>query len=121
MAALEKSVRAAKKSRGEEIGEATGTEPGEPAEVTPLPSRRSARTAPKEVGGKKSTSTAKKTAAKKTAAKSTAKSTDHAAGKAGAATKSTAKKTAAKKTSAKKATAKKTAAKKATARGRASA
>jgi DNA end-binding protein Ku len=121
MAALEKSVRAAKESRGEKIGEATGTEPGEPAEVTPLPSRRSARTAPKEVGGKKSTSTAKKTAAKKTAAKSTAKSTDHAVGKAGAATKSTAKKTAAKKTSAKKATAKKTAAKKATTRGRASA
>ncbi|MEU9138248.1 Ku protein [Streptomyces sp. NPDC048404] len=79
MAALEKSVRAAKESRSEESGEATGT--GEDAEVTELPSGRtrargSARTAPKEVGGKKSTSTAKKTAAKKTTPrKSTTKST----------------------------------------------
>ncbi|WP_328982198.1 Ku protein [Streptomyces mirabilis] len=124
MAALEKSVRAAKVSRGEETGEGTGEEAGartrESAEVTPLPSRRSARTAPKEVGGKKSTSTARKTAAKKTVAKSTAKSTGQAAGKASA-TKSTAKKTAAKKTTAKKATGKKTTAKKATPRGRASA
>ncbi|MFE4754503.1 Ku protein [Streptomyces mirabilis] len=120
MAALEKSVRAAKVSRGEETGEEAGARTGESAEVTPLPSRRSARTAPKEVGGKKSTSTARKTAAKKTVAKSTAKSTGQAAGKA-AATKSTAKKTAAKKTTAKKATGKKTAAKKATPRGRASA
>jgi DNA end-binding protein Ku len=120
MAALEKSVRAAKVSRGEETGEETGARTGGSAEVTALPSRRSARTAPKEVGGKKSTSTAKKTAPKKTAAKSTAKSTGHAAGKT-AATKSTAKKTAAKKTTAKKATGKKTAAKKATPRGRASA
>ncbi|MFF8022713.1 Ku protein [Streptomyces sp. NPDC007896] len=120
MAALEKSVRAAKVSRGEETGEETGARTGGAAEVTPLPSRRSARTAPKEVGGKKSTSTAKKTAPKKTAAKSTAKSTGQAAGKT-TATKSTAKKTAAKKTTAKKATGKKTAAKKATPRGRASA
>ncbi|MEY2246916.1 Ku protein [Streptomyces sp. BF23-18] len=79
MAALEKSVRAAKGSRSEESGEATGT--GEDAEVTELPSGRtrargSAGTAPKEVGGKKSTSTAKKTAAKKTTPrKSTTKST----------------------------------------------
>ncbi|WP_456340785.1 non-homologous end joining protein Ku [Streptomyces mirabilis] len=120
MAALEKSVRAAKVSRGEGTGEEAGARTGESAEVTPLPSRRSARTAPKEVGGKKSTSTARKTAAKKTTAKSTAKSTGQAAGKA-AATKSTAKKTAAKKTTAKKAAGKKTAAKKATPRGRASA
>lgn len=120
MAALEKSVRAAKVSRGEETGEETGARTGGSAEVTALPSRRSARTAPKEVGGKKSTSTAKKTAPKKTAAKSTAKSTGQAAGKT-AATKSTAKKTAAKKATAKKATGKKTAAKKATPRGRASA
>ncbi|MFJ8026339.1 Ku protein [Streptomyces sp. NPDC096311] len=120
MAALEKSVRAAKVSRGEETGEEAGARTGESAEVTALPSRRSARTAPKEVGGKKSTSTARKTAAKKTVAKSTAKSTGQAAGKA-AATKSTAKKTAAKKTTAKKATGKKTATKKATPRGRASA
>ncbi|MER5876704.1 Ku protein [Streptomyces sp. NPDC001910] len=72
MAALEKSVSAAKQSRGAD-GEGDGD-----AEVHPLPagrsgSRRSARTAPKEVGGKKSTSTAKKTTAKKTAAKATAK------------------------------------------------
>ncbi len=56
MAALEKSVRAAKASRGEETGEEKGEEAGartgESAEITPLPSRRSARTAPKEVGGK---------------------------------------------------------------------
>jgi DNA end-binding protein Ku len=115
MAALEKSVRAAKVSRGEETGEETGARAGGSAEVTPLPSRRPAHTAPKEVGGKKSTSTAKKTAAK-----STAKSTGQAAGKT-AATRSTAKKTAARKTTAKKATGKKTAAKKATPRGRASA
>ncbi|NEB30763.1 Ku protein [Streptomyces sp. SID14446] len=72
MAALEKSVSAAKQSRGAD-GEGDGD-----AEVHPLPagrsgSRRSARTAPKEVGGKKSTSTAKKTTAKKTAAKTAAK------------------------------------------------
>jgi DNA end-binding protein Ku len=79
MAALEKSVRAAEESRGGESGKATGT--GEDAEVTELRSgktraRGSARTAPKDVGGKKSTSTAKKTAAKKTTPrKSTTKST----------------------------------------------
>ncbi|WP_443058308.1 non-homologous end joining protein Ku [Streptomyces sp. NBC_00775] len=84
MAALEKSVRAAKESRGEETGE-------ESAEVTPLPARKSARTAPKEVAGKKSTSTAKKTTAKKTTTKTTTKQ-------------STTKKTAAKKTTTKKAT-----------------
>ncbi|MFF4275031.1 Ku protein [Streptomyces sp. NPDC001536] len=95
MAALEKSVRDAKESRGEE-----------PAEVRRLPQRKSARATPKQAGGKKSTATAagKKTAAsakktattKKTASKSTAsKST---------ASKSTAsaKKTAAKKTTARK-------------------
>ncbi|MFE2300453.1 Ku protein [Streptomyces sp. NPDC059445] len=77
MAALEKSVRAAKESRED----TTGT--GEDAQVTELPSasgktraRGSARTAPMEVAGKKSTSTAKKTAAKKTTArKSTSKAT----------------------------------------------
>ncbi|MFF2096279.1 Ku protein [Streptomyces sp. NPDC058202] len=72
MAALEKSVSAAKQSRGAD-GEGDGD-----AEVHPLPagrsgSRRSTRTAPKEVGGKKSTSTAKKTTAKKTTAKTAAK------------------------------------------------
>jgi DNA end-binding protein Ku len=79
MAALEKSVRAAKESRGDESVKVTGTD--EDAEVTELRSGRtrargSARTVPKEVGGKKSTSTAKKTAAKKTTPrKSTTKST----------------------------------------------
>lgn len=108
MAALEKSVRAAKESRGEEAGV-----PGEPAEVTALPAgrpaaRKSARTAPKEVGGKKSTSAAKKTAVKKTASKkTTAKKsatktvTKEAAGT--AAKQTAAKRTAAKKTPAKKA------------------
>ncbi|MFF4501831.1 Ku protein [Streptomyces sp. NPDC001401] len=89
MAALEKSVKAAKESRGEE-----------PAEVRQLPARKSARTAPKQAAGKKSTSTTKKTTAKKTTAsasakKSTAKSTQ------------TAKKTTAKKTTAKKTTSRK--------------
>jgi DNA end-binding protein Ku len=93
MAALESSVRAAKESRGEQ------------AEVRALPERKTARAAPKQTGGKKSTSTAtpaataKKTAAKKTAAssarKSTAKSTQGT--KKTAASKSTAKKTTAKK------------------------
>ncbi|WUO41349.1 Ku protein [Streptomyces sp. NBC_00285] len=60
MAALEKSVRDAKESRGEEQ-----------AEVRQLPQRKSARAAPKQTGGKKSTAATKSTpAAKKTAAKS---------------------------------------------------
>ncbi|WP_039933653.1 Ku protein [Streptomyces viridochromogenes] len=97
MAALENSVRAARESRGEEAGEH--------AEVKSLPQRKTARAAPKQTGGKKSTSTAKKTPAKKTAAakKSTAKSGQGA------------KKTASKSTTAKstaKSTAKKTTAKK---------
>ncbi|MFI6037078.1 Ku protein [Streptomyces sp. NPDC051315] len=110
MAALEKSVRAAKESRGEE----PAAEP-ERAEVRPLPQRKSARAAPKQTGGKKSTSTAEKTAApaKKTAAKSTAKSAQGAK-KTAAPAKSTAKKTAAKKTTTSKSTgaAKKTASRK---------
>ncbi|MFD7558262.1 Ku protein [Streptomyces sp. NPDC059835] len=110
MAALERSVRAAKASRGEGGGDsgaagASGEEEAE-AEVTPIRRKRaaSAAAAPKAVGGKKSTAAAtKKTAAasKKTAAatKSTSKSTSKSttAGKAGG-TKSTsaaAKKTAA--------------------------
>jgi DNA end-binding protein Ku len=111
MAALEKSVRAAKESRGEEPGEAG--EEAEDAEVTHLPARKSARTAPKQTSGRKSTATAKKTAAGKTPAaakKSTAKSTQ---GTKKTATKSTAKSTE-KRTTAKtaaKTTAKKTAAK----------
>ncbi|MFF4009783.1 Ku protein [Streptomyces sp. NPDC001717] len=113
MAALERSVRAAKASRGEGVGESgadAGADAGEAeAEVTPIRRKRAASAAaaaaaaPKAVGGKKSTAaSAKKTAAasKKTAtAKSTSKSTSKSttAGKAGG-TKSTsaaAKKTAA--------------------------
>ncbi|MFJ7969590.1 Ku protein [Streptomyces sp. NPDC096324] len=115
MAALEKSVRAAKRSRED----TTGT--GEDAEVTELPSRGSARTAPKEVGGKKSTSRAKKTAEKKTPArKSTTKSTTAAKDQT---PRTTAKKPAAKtatKSTTKSAT-KKAPAKKATPRKRTSA
>ncbi|CAL9559114.1 Ku protein [Streptomyces sp. enrichment culture] len=105
MAALEKSVRAAKESRGEE-----------PAEVHPLPRSRTSRAQPKEPAGKKST--AKKTAAKKTTASAkkstksaqTGKGTQSkktAAAKSSASAKSTtaAKKTPAKKTAARKRTA----------------
>ncbi|PPS89375.1 non-homologous end joining protein Ku [Streptomyces sp. MH60] len=92
MAALESSVRAARESRdGEEAGAA------EDAEVRSLPQRKSsARRAPKETGGKKSTSTAaKKTAAKKAEPKkSTARSSAGSAKKTAA--KSTAKKATAK-------------------------
>ncbi|WP_371599462.1 Ku protein [Streptomyces sp. NBC_00564] len=103
MAALEKSVREAKESRGE------GEESGEAAEVTRLPARtaarKSARTAPKEVGGKKST--AKKSAAKKTTAKKATTATTATTAKKPA-SKTTAraatKKTAAKKTAAAKKT-----------------
>jgi DNA end-binding protein Ku len=117
MAALEKSVRAAKESRGEE-----------PAEVTHLPQRKTSRSTPKQATGKKSTSEAKKTAAKKTASPSAKKSTSSAKKSASSAkngassarsTASSAKGTAAKKTaSAGKSTAKKTAAKKTAARKR---
>lgn len=106
MAALENSVRAARESRGEE---AAGT-------------RSLTSAAPKETGGKKSTSAAGRTAAKKTSAparKSTAKQAQTAkkttAGRSTAkataesATDSAAKKAAAKKTTTK-STAKKTAA-----------
>ncbi|WP_455568841.1 non-homologous end joining protein Ku [Streptomyces luteogriseus] len=95
MAALESSVRAARESRGEEA---------EHAEVKSLPQRKTARAAPKQTGGKKSTSTAKKAAAKKTTAakKSTAKS-----GQGQGTAKKTASKSAAKKTPAKKSTSRK--------------
>ncbi len=103
MAALEKSVREAKESRGEA--------PPEKGEVRSLPKSKTARAAPKETGGRKSTAATKKTAAKKTAAKSTAKkaaakktATKSTASKS-TATKSTAKKTAAKKTASRKRTA----------------
>ncbi|MEU5807320.1 MULTISPECIES: non-homologous end joining protein Ku [unclassified Streptomyces] len=76
MAALEKSVRAAKASRG---GDEEAAGAGAEAEVTPIRQpapRKRAPAAPKAVGGKKSTAAAKKTAAgarKSTATKSTAK------------------------------------------------
>ncbi|MEU5766964.1 Ku protein [Streptomyces asoensis] len=133
MAALEKSVRAAQESRGEKPEEGTG-EPGEgqaaepgdgeeaEAEVTRLAHRRSARTAPKRTGGKKSTSTAKKTAAapRKSTAKTAQAAKKQTASKSTAQSSSAAKKTAGKKATASKGTTatKKTAAKKATPRKR---
>ncbi|WP_405422960.1 Ku protein [Streptomyces erythrochromogenes] len=118
MAALEKSVRAAKASRGEGgdgdedggAGEAAA-ESGTEAEVTPMRRRggagRKTAAAPKAVGGKKSTAaSAKKTAAAaKTTSKkksTTAKSTTAKAGtgKTTAAGSGTTKSTAAKSTSA---------------------
>jgi DNA end-binding protein Ku len=101
MAALEKSVRAAKDSRGAGTG---GT-----AEVRRLP----ARTTPKEAGGKKSTSTAKKpeqqaparkTTAKKTTAKKATEKRATAASAATATAGSAPKKAASAKTAAKTAT-----------------
>lgn len=119
MAALEKSVQAAKEARGEEGGVV--------AEVTSIKGRKRTAASPKSTGGagagaKKSTATtAKKTAAgakKTTASKSTAgKST---AGKS-TASKSTATKSTATKSTAAKKTTKKAAAKKATPKKRASA
>ncbi|GAA3065255.1 Ku protein [Streptomyces glomeratus] len=100
MAALEKSVSAARESRR--------AEPGREAEVRHLPSRKPTRAAPKEVGGKKSTSTARKAATKKAAPKKTtaAKSTASKPTTTGSATGTgKGKKTTAKKTTA---TAKKT-------------
>ncbi|MEU2332800.1 Ku protein [Streptomyces sp. NPDC013172] len=92
MAALEKSVRAAKESRGESKGESRGEE----AEVTPLTGEKKSASR-----AKRTTTAAKKTPAKKTASKS-------AAGKKTAAKKTTAKETASKSATAKKTTAKKT-------------
>ncbi|MFI6930630.1 Ku protein [Streptomyces sp. NPDC050287] len=117
MAALEKSVRDAKESRGEraagEAQEAQETEEAEAhGEVRRLPARKSARAAPKQAGGKKSTaSAAKKTADKKTtakkstAAKSAQGAKKSASAKSTATAKSTAKKTPAKKTASRKRTA----------------
>ncbi|MEV7883572.1 non-homologous end joining protein Ku [Streptomyces sp. NPDC002817] len=105
MAALEKSVRDAKESRGEE-----------PAEVRRLPQRKSARATPKQAGGKKSTATAT-AAAKKTTA--SAKKTAASAKKSTAAKKTTSKSTASKSTASKTtAAAKKTTARKTTPRKR---
>lgn len=132
MAALEKSVRAAKESRGEEPGPAADAdtdvdeESGSAsasgrAKVSRLPQRKSARSAPKQTGGKKSTSTARKTTSAQAkpaqAAKKSTSAKTTAAAKSTAGAKSTARKTAAKKTTAaaKKTPAKKTAARKRTA------
>ncbi|MEW2387654.1 Ku protein [Streptomyces venezuelae] len=84
LAALENSVREARTARGESA---------EVAEVTPL-ARKSSRTTPKQVGGKKSTSTAATAAAKKKAAPAAKQ----------ASAKSTARKTTAKKTTTAKST-----------------
>ncbi|AZM55519.1 Ku protein [Streptomyces sp. WAC 01529] len=151
MAALENSVRAARTARGEsdesDQGD-QGDEGGAEAEVTQLrsrraksasaPARKSSPATPKQVGGKKSTSTTKKKeaparkttskTAAKTAARAEGKTEGKAEGKSTAAArkstagKSAAGKTAASKTAAKKTTQKKTAsAKKTTAKRRASA
>ncbi|UQA96761.1 non-homologous end joining protein Ku [Streptomyces halobius] len=87
MAALQDSVRAAQRSRGE-TGEAEGRK------TTGGGAKKTVRT-PKVAGGRKSTS-----AAKKTAGKTTEKAAEKSADKAGA--KATAKKAAAKKAAAKK-------------------
>ncbi|MFJ2591710.1 non-homologous end joining protein Ku [Streptomyces erythrochromogenes] len=97
MAALEKSVRAAKASRGEGGGSDEGAvESGTEAEVTPMRRRGGAggkaSAAPKAVGGKKSTAaSAKKTAA---AARTTSKKKSTTA-KSGTARSTTAKSTTA--------------------------
>ncbi|MGJ5753368.1 DNA end-binding protein Ku [Streptomyces puniciscabiei] len=109
MAALENSVRAARESRGEPAPS------GGPAEVRPLPGKA----APKAAGGKKSTSTAKKTAAEKKpepARKSTSGTGSKAAqGAKKSTTAKTTAKTTAGTTAAKKTAAKKTASRKRTA------
>ncbi|MEU9156213.1 Ku protein [Streptomyces sp. NPDC048417] len=101
MAALEKSVRAAKESRGEEP---RGEEAEAEAEVTPMPGKRpraaAKKTATKRTAAKKATTAKRTTAAKTSAGKSTAKKS---------AEKSTARKTTAKKSTAKEPAAKKTA------------
>ncbi|MEU5088172.1 Ku protein [Streptomyces sp. NPDC021356] len=118
MAALENSVRAARRSRGEEEGEAQAAGGGAQeagtsaeAEVRHLPRRKAARSAPKRTASGKG-------AAKKTAS-SAKKTASASASGAGSARKSTSKSAQSKKTaSAGKATAKKTPAKKAAARKR---
>ncbi|MFD9521079.1 Ku protein [Streptomyces sp. NPDC059979] len=118
MAALEKSVRAAKASRGEAAGSGEGGGGGGgggEAEVTPIRRKgagtragagaaaAAAAAAPKAVGGKKSTATsAKKTAASAATKKKATTGKSAAAKSTSAATKSTAKSTsaAAKKTGA---------------------
>jgi len=124
MAALEKSVREAKESRGEEVAEGVEEEGGGGAgEVKYLRERRTvskaapratSRATPKAEAGKKSTSTAKKAAGKKApAARKSTGTVKKTASKA-----STAKTTTPKAATTKASTAKKTAAKKTAARKR---
>ncbi|MGW6401591.1 non-homologous end joining protein Ku [Streptomyces sp. NPDC055134] len=129
MAALKSSVKAAKEARGDAAA------PEREAKVSPVTPLKS-RTAPKEVGGKKSTSTKAKpaasgsgTARKSTAKKSAASSRTTAAEKASTSRASTSKASTAKagtskasdsKGAAKKAAAKKAPAKKTASRRRAS-
>ncbi|MEU6529421.1 Ku protein [Streptomyces sp. NPDC046928] len=112
MAALEKSVRAAKESRGEEPAEPEEASEASEAEVRTLPQRKSARAAPKQTSGKKSAAggktTAKKTASSASSARKSASKSAQGAKKTTA--KSTAKTTA--KTTARKSAAKKTASRK---------
>ncbi|MFE7229195.1 non-homologous end joining protein Ku [Streptomyces sp. NPDC057596] len=113
MAALEKSVRAAKQSRGEEVEEEAAGEPAEEAEeaeVRHLPRGKRAGAAAKKTTAGKPAPAAKKTAAKKTTAatkKSTSKAaqSSRSAKKTASTAKSTAKKTPAKKTASRKRTA----------------
>ncbi|MEV5009947.1 Ku protein [Streptomyces sp. NPDC055692] len=111
MAALEKSVRAAKQSRGEEVGEEAGepAEEAEEAEVRHLPRGKRAGAAAKKTTAGKQAPAAKKTAAKKTTAaakKSGSKAQSSRSAKKTASTaKSTTKKTPAKKTASRKRTA----------------
>lgn len=120
MAALKSSVKAAKEARGDAAA------PEREAKVSPVTPLKS-RTAPKEVGGKKSTSTKAKpaasgsgTARKTTSKKSAASSRTTAAEKASTSRASTSKASTAKagtsKASGSKASASKAAAKKATAK-----
>ncbi|MEU7060385.1 Ku protein [Streptomyces sp. NPDC046197] len=125
MAALEKSVTAARQSRGGETGRAVkvggageageageeAAEAGEAAEVRHLRQRKPARARPKETTGRKSASASKSTSA----SRSTAPSKSTSASKKAAAKKPTSKSAgASKKTaSSSKSTAKKTPAKKA--------
>ncbi|MFJ3825839.1 non-homologous end joining protein Ku [Streptomyces nodosus] len=98
-AALEKSVQAAHRARSAGGEETTGE-----AAVRRLPKRTSAGTTPKEVGGKKSTSTAKKATGRTTQGKA-------ATGKAATTGEATSGNTGTPKSPAKKAASKKTAAK----------
>jgi len=93
IAALESSVRAAKKSRGEGEGEAEaeGKEDEEDmADVHPIKKKTQQKSTPKSTGTKKSTaSTAKKTTQKKTTTKSTSSASSKGSSSANSAKKQT--------------------------------